>query len=187
MIMGETDEGGIIEKGIIEIMTEGAEGTRGLVTGPARPVGIIALLARTLATDVERKSQEMQVGRLDMVAMVVEGVEEEVVGTEERGTGNASVETCAFPGGMFVIGVGRRNQLQGIDLRGQVEGIMKGGEMVVDTRNRMTGIPMGILIIIGVIGLVIGADRQGDMIGMVAMIGEIDIKGSVFDMSHRNK
>jgi len=51
MITGETEEGAIIEKGIIEIMTEGAGGIQGLVTGPVRAVEILALLARTLATD----------------------------------------------------------------------------------------------------------------------------------------
>lgn len=171
LITGETDVGAVI----IAIMTvEGAEGIRGLVTGPVQAVGIIALLGRILATDVEHKSQEMQAGLLDTVGMVVEGVEEVV--TEGREIGNASVGTCAFLGGMFVIGVGRKSPLQGIDPHGQVEGIMMEEEKVVDIRIHTTGTPRGILIIIGVIGLAIGAGHQGDMIDMVGMIEEIDIE-----------
>jgi len=83
--------------------------------------------------------------------------------------------------------VGPRNLLQGIDPRGQVEGIMKEEEMVESTRIRTTGTPKGILIIIGVTGRVIGAGHQGGTIGMVAMIEEIDIEGCMFDMSQGNK
>lgn len=172
VITGETDEGAVI---IAIMIVEVAEGIRGLATGPVQAAGIIALLAKTLATDVGRKSQGMQVGRLDTVVMVVEGVEEVV--TEGREIGNASVGTCAFPGGMLVIGAGRKSLLQGIDPRGQVEGIMMEEEKVVDIRIHTTGTPRGILIIIGVIDLVIGAGHQGDMIDMVAMIEEIDIEG----------